>query len=186
MVRKQVPSLGIFLNSLTSLGAPGGRFLELAQPLASGTFLSFLPGPAVGSHPGSETACWRPRPLPASTSGLKSESKNQRKMTVCRSWSSFKSEPTLPGGILKNVLFSPSDLPGVPHRGIGAPRGLAKAVQRSRLLSLSAGKEAQLEKPAAQALGRKVPWQGAMRACVHTYACVNEEGQEREEEYLVV
>lgn len=106
VVRKQFPSLGIFLNGLTSLGVPGGRFLELAQPLASGAFLSFLPGPAVGSHPRPEAACWRPRPLPASASGLKSESKNQRETTVCRSRSSFKSEPTLPGGILKNVLLS--------------------------------------------------------------------------------
>ena len=178
MVRKQVPSLGIFLNGLTSLGAPGGRFLELAQPLASGTFLSFLPGPVVGSHPGPEMACWRPRPLPASTSGLKSESKNQRKMTVCRSWSSFKSEPTLPGGILKNVLlfFLLLIYQASPTEACGAPPGLSKSVERSRLLSLSAGKEEQLEKPAAQALGMKVPWQGAMRACVHTCACVNEEG----------
>ena len=105
MIRKQVPSWGTFPNGLTSSGVPGGRFLELEQPLVSGALLPFLPGPAVGSHPRPEMACWRPRPLPTSTSGLKSEGKNQRETTVCRSRSRLKSEPIFPEGILKDVLL---------------------------------------------------------------------------------
>lgn len=136
VMRKQIPSWGTLPNGLTSSRVPGGRFLESAQPLASGALLSFLPGPAVGSLPGPEMACWRPRPLPASTSGLKSESKNQREMTVCRSWSRFKSEPVFPGGRSEGCPFlSPPGLPGIPHRGLGAPLGLVRAVQRSWLLS---------------------------------------------------
>lgn len=104
-MRKQVPSWGTFPNGLTSSGVPGGRFLELEQPLASGALLPFLPGPVVGSHPGPEMACWRPRPLPTSTSGLKSEGKNQRETTVCRSRSRLKLEPMFPEGILKDVLL---------------------------------------------------------------------------------
>ncbi|CAI9167330.1 unnamed protein product [Rangifer tarandus platyrhynchus] len=116
--------------------------------------------------------------LRAALVGLPGE--RRRRLPPCqralRAWYrvSFKGPATRPPRLRlqqKRVSVSqlgsdPQDLKapwtmGVPHRGIGAPRGLARAVQRSRLLPLSAGREARLEKPMAQALGMKVPWQGS-------------------------
>lgn len=82
------------------------------------------PRPAVGSLPRPEMACWRPRPLP-STSGLKSESKNQRDDSVQKPVQ-IQSGPVFPGGVLKVSLSLSSWSTRDPPQGLGAPLGLVR------------------------------------------------------------
>lgn len=129
-MRKQISSWGTLPNGLTFSRVPEAGSWSWHNLWLLGLSCHFSQA-SGGVTSQARDGLLRPRPLPASTSGLKSESKI-KETTVCRSRSRFKSEPVFPGGHSEGCPFlSPPGLPGIPQRprsSSGAGEGLCSTL----------------------------------------------------------